>query len=55
MDSKEKDDYFYQSFDQYKFLTNGNLSVPGINDIQEYEDTVEAMNIMGMSDEEKSG
>ena len=35
----------------YKFLSNGNLPVPGVNDSQEFEDTKEAMVIMGMSDD----
>ena len=55
MDPKEKEEYFYHSFDKYNFLSNGNLSVAGINDVQEYDDTVEAMNVMGITDEEKSG
>ena len=39
----------------YQYLSNGNLSVPGLNDVNEYEDTREAMNIMGMSEDEQSG
>ena len=39
----------------YQYLSNGNLSVPGLNDKNEYEDTREAMNIMGMSEDEQSG
>ena len=38
----------------YKFLSNGNLPVAGINDTQEYLDTREAMKIMGMSDDEQT-
>ena len=36
-------------------MSNGYVAVPGINDANEYEDTVEAMNIMGMPEEEQSG
>ena len=39
----------------YQYLSNGNLTVPGLNDVNEYEDTREAMNIMGMSEDEQSG
>lgn len=39
----------------YTFLSNGYVAVPGINDTNEYEDTVEAMNIMGMPVEEQTG
>ena len=39
----------------YQYLSNGNLSVPGLNDLNEYEDTKEAMKIMGMSEDEQSG
>ena len=55
MDPKEKEEYFFQAADKYKFLSCGNLAVAGINDAQEYEDTKEAMNIMGMSEDERSG
>ena len=39
----------------YRFLSNDNLQVQGISDANEYEDTREAMNIMGMSDDEQTG
>lgn len=39
----------------YSFLTNGNLPVPGIDDAAEFKDTVNAMNIMGMTTEDYSG
>ena len=32
-----------------------NLPVPGVNDSQEFQNMLEAMNIMGMTDEEWSG
>lgn len=41
--------------DKYKFLTSGNVLVAGINDAQEYEDTREAMDIMGMTEDEQTG
>jgi len=39
----------------YSFLTNGNLRVPGVDDAAEYRETVNAMNIMGMTTEDYSG
>lgn len=55
MDAKEREEFFFQPAEKYKFLSNGNLPVAGINDAQEYEDTREAMDIMGMPEEEKAG
>lgn len=55
MTDAEKREYLVQQPKTYKFLSNGNLPVPGLNDGQEFEDTREAMVIMGMSDEEQSG
>ena len=55
MDSAGKKEFILEDPKSYKFLSNGNLPVPGVNDSQEFQDTVEAMNIMGMSDEEQNG
>lgn len=49
------EEFLFEDPKSYTYLTNGNLSVPGLNDMNEYEDTREAMNIMGMSEEEQSG
>ncbi len=54
MNPTEKKDFIVEDPKTYKFLSNGNLPVPGVNDAQEFEDTKEAMVIMGMSDEEQS-
>ena len=55
MEDKEKDDFLFLSADKYKFLSSGNMMVAGVNDTQEFIDTKEAMDIMGMSEDEKSG
>lgn len=55
MSATEKKEFILDDAKTYKFLSNGNLPVPGVNDSQEFEDTREAMNIMGMPDEEQSG
>ena len=39
----------------YAFMSNGYVPVAGVNDANEYEDTVEAMNIMGLPEDEQSG
>lgn len=39
----------------YSFLTTGNLRVSGVDDAAEYRETVNAMNIMGMTTEDYSG
>lgn len=55
MNESEKKEYLAMEPKTYKFLSNGNLPVPGVNDSQEFEDTKEAMNIMGMTEEEQGG
>ena len=55
MDSADKKEFILEDPKSYKFLSNGNLPVSGVNDSQEFQDTVEAMKTMGMSDEERSG
>lgn len=53
MNPTEKKEFIVEDPKTYKFLSNGNLPVPGVNDAQEFEDTKEAMNIMGMTEEEQ--
>ena len=36
-------------------MSNGYVAVPGVNDDIEYQDTLEAMNVMGMPEEEQGG
>ena len=55
MDTATKKEFLVQDAKTYKFLSNGNLPVPGVNDGQEFEDTCEAMTIMGISEDEQSG
>ena len=55
MDETEKKEFIFESPDSYKFLSNGNVLVAGLNDAQEYADTREAMDIMGLPEEEQSG
>lgn len=39
----------------YHFLSNGMVSVPGVDDSAEYQATVDSMAIMGMTNEDLSG
>ena len=39
----------------YRFLTNGNLSVPGVDDSKSFQATVDALQIMGFSEDEIKG
>ena len=39
----------------YHFLSNKLLPVPGVDDAAEFQSTVNAMNIMGMTNEDYSG
>lgn len=39
----------------YRFMSNGNVKITGLDDVHEFEDTVEAMNIMQFTLEEQSG
>ncbi len=55
MNDAEKKEFLVQDAKTYRFLANGNLPVPGLNDSQEFEDTKEAMIVMGMTDEEQAG
>ena len=48
-------EYLFEKPETYTYLSNGNLAVAGINDANDYEDTLEAMNIMGISEEERTG
>ena len=49
------EEFLFEDAGSYAFMSNGYVAVPGINDTNEYEDTVEAMKIMGMPEEEQSG
>ena len=52
MDSARKKEFILEDPRSYKFLANGNL---GVNDSQDFQDTVNAMSIMGISDEDQNG
>lgn len=48
-DGKMISEYLLEDFRNYRYLTHGNVSVTGVNDGNEFRDTVKAMQIMNMS------
>ena len=38
--------------DKYRFLSNGRINLPGVEDAAEFQSTIRAMKIMGFQDEE---
>ncbi|CAF3703620.1 unnamed protein product [Adineta steineri] len=45
-------DYLLEDFTRYRYLTHGNITVTGIDDAQEFQHTVKAMQIMNISTDE---
>ncbi len=44
-----------EPFSNYRFLSAGHVQIPGQQDDEMYEETMEAMKIMGLSDEDRMG
>lgn len=44
-----------EPFSNYRFLSSGHVQLPGQQDDEMYEETMEAMKIMGLTDEERIG
>lgn len=44
-----------EPFSNYRFLISGHVQIPGQQDDELYEETMEAMNIMGFTEEERIG
>ncbi|XP_069463113.1 myosin-10-like isoform X1 [Ambystoma mexicanum] len=47
-----KTDLLLESFNQYRFLSNGSLPIPGQQDKDIYQETMESMKIMGFAHDE---
>ncbi|XP_077313457.1 myosin-10-like isoform X6 [Lithobates pipiens] len=47
-----KTDLLLEGFNQYRFLSNGNVTIPGQQDKEIFHETMESMKIMGISHEE---
>uniref|UniRef100_A0AAR2L943 Myosin, heavy chain 11a, smooth muscle n=1 Tax=Pygocentrus nattereri TaxID=42514 RepID=A0AAR2L943_PYGNA len=52
---KLREELLLESFSNYRFLVNGHVQIPSQQDDEMYEETMEAMNIMSFSDEERIG
>ncbi|CAF1027431.1 unnamed protein product [Rotaria sordida] len=51
-DTKMITDYLLEDFSRYRYLTNGNLTISGINDGEEFQNIKKAMQIMNISNDE---
>ncbi|KAM4651712.1 myosin-10-like isoform 1-T2 [Discoglossus pictus] len=47
-----KTDLLLEAFNQYRFLSNGNVTIPGQQDKDIFQETMESMKIMGLNHEE---
>uniref|UniRef100_UPI0037E77A36 myosin-10 n=1 Tax=Semicossyphus pulcher TaxID=241346 RepID=UPI0037E77A36 len=47
-----KSDLLLEGFNNYRFLSNGNISIPGQQDKDNFQETMEAMHIMSFNHEE---
>ncbi|CAF3282352.1 unnamed protein product [Rotaria sp. Silwood2] len=45
-------DYLLEDFSRYRYLTHGNVTIPGVDDGEEFQNTVKAMQIMNMSSDD---
>lgn len=44
-----------EDYKKYRFLSNGNVTIPGQQDKDLFVETIEAFRIMGISEEEQTG
>jgi myosin protein heavy chain len=42
-------DYLLEDFTHYRYLTHGNVTIPSIDDVEEFQNTIKAMQIMNIS------
>nr|AAI70424.1 LOC398083 protein [Xenopus laevis] len=50
-----KSDLLLEAYNKYRFLSNGHVTIPGQLDKDLFQETMEAMKIMGFTDEEQTG
>ncbi|NXJ65500.1 MYH9 protein, partial [Rostratula benghalensis] len=50
-----KTDLLLEPYSKYRFLSNGHVTIPGQQDKDMFQETMEAMKIMGIPDEEQIG
>merc|ERR1719350_326253 len=49
---EQKKKYIIEPTKSYTFLTKGGVRVPGIEDVEEFQMTIQSMKVMGISDED---
>ncbi|NWZ77351.1 MYH9 protein, partial [Poecile atricapillus] len=50
-----RNDLLLEPYNKYRFLSNGHVTIPGQQDKDMFQETMEAMKIMGIPDEEQIG
>ncbi|XP_032077799.1 myosin-9 [Thamnophis elegans] len=50
-----KNDLLLEPYNKYRFFSNGHVTIPGQQDKDMFQETMEAMRIMGIPDDEKMG
>lgn len=50
-----KNDLLLEAYNKYRFLSNGHVTIPGQQDKDLFQETLEAMKIMGIPDDEQIG
>lgn len=48
----QRQEFLLNDISRYRFITEGNVIIPGVDDSMEFRNTIEAMKIMGMADDE---
>ncbi|KAK5979365.1 Myosin head motor domain [Trichostrongylus colubriformis] len=48
----EKGTYLLEDINKYRFLVNGNITLPNVDDAQEFQSTLKSMRIMGFAEDE---
>lgn len=51
----KSEELLLEPFSNYRFLSFGHVQIPGQQDDEMYEETMEAMNILGFTEEERIG
>lgn len=49
---EEKKAFYLEDIKKYRFMSNGYIPLPGVDDVQEFHNTIRAMKIMNFDDEE---
>ncbi len=49
------DELLLENYNNYRFLSNGNVTIPGQQDKDLFTETMEAMKIMGIPEDEQIG